>query len=161
MNIVVNEKNIHNIFVDFIGDGPSYDYLEKLVSKYHIEEYVHFLGGQTRKYIYDKLCNYDLLVQPSISEGFGLTVAEAMAACVPVLVSDVPGTMEVIGKDLYGSHFETENYRKLAECILQIQKEPFNIDQLQKARSYAIANFDISHTAKTYLNEYKRILNET
>ena len=161
MNIIVNEMKEKIISVDFIGDGSSYKYLFGLVRKYHLEEHVRFLGGHTRKYIYDNLCNYDLLIQPSISEGFGLTVAEAMVAGVPVLVSNVPGTMEVIGQGKYGKYFETDNPRSLADSILQIKTDGCNRKRLKEARDYAISNFDISHTAKTYLAEYKRILNKS
>lgn len=161
MNLIVNEMKVYNISVDFIGDGSSYDYLVELVRKYHLEEYVHFLGGHTRKFIYDNLCNYDLLIQPSISEGFGLTVAEAMVAGVPVLVSNVPGTMEVIGQGEYGKYFETDNPRSLADSILQIKTDGCIRNHLTAARDYAISNFDISLTAKTYLAEYKRILNKS
>lgn len=161
MNIIVNEKKESKISVDFIGDGPSYEYLTKLVRKYHLESYVHFLGGQTRTFIYNNLCNYDLLIQPSISEGFGLTVAEAMVADVPVLVSNVPGTMEVIGQGAYGKYFETENPTSLAACILKMQTDKSYLSNLREARDFAISNFDISHTAITYLNEYKRILNNS
>lgn len=158
MNIIVNEMGIKKIFVDFIGEGPSYNFLVDLVCQYHLSECVRFLGGKARSYIYANLRDYDLLVQPSISEGFGLTVAEAMVACVPVLVSNVPGTMEVIGQGEYGKYFETENPRNLAECIMQIMADGLGVDERQKARNYAIANFDISHTAQTYLDEYNRIL---
>ena len=34
-------------------------------------------------------------------------------------------------------------------------------EDILEARNYAISNFDISHTAQTYLAEYKRILNKS
>ena len=54
-----------------------------------------FLVKQTQDYVAAHLTDYDLFVQPSRWEGFGLTVAEAMAAGVPVLVSEGQGPAEV------------------------------------------------------------------
>ena len=53
-------------------------------------------GFKSREYVYENLCQYDLYVQPSIFEGFGLTLAEAIAAEVPVITSDLEGPVEVI-----------------------------------------------------------------
>ena len=58
-----------------------------MVVELNLEKHVRFLGNQSREYVYSHLKDYDLFVQPSRFEGFGLTVAEAMAACVPVLVT--------------------------------------------------------------------------
>ena len=55
-----------------------------LVQEYNLNSYISFLGSKDTHYIEQHLKDYDLLVQPSRIEGFGLTVAEAMAAKVPV-----------------------------------------------------------------------------
>jgi glycosyltransferase involved in cell wall biosynthesis len=41
---------------------------------------------------------FDTFVQPSVQEGFGLALAEAMAACVPVIASHTGGIPEVAGE---------------------------------------------------------------
>lgn len=51
---------------------------------------------KNQEWIYHNLCNFDLFIQPSRFEGFGLTVAEAIAAKVTVLVSNIQGPMEII-----------------------------------------------------------------
>ena len=117
---LVNNHGVENISVDFVGSGDSRKYLEKLAKDLQLEEHVNFLGLRDRDYIYSTLSDYDLFVQPSLFEGFGLTVAEAMAAKTPVLVSNIDGPMEIIDKGRYGYFFEVGNYRDCANQIIQI-----------------------------------------
>lgn len=105
------------VTIDFIGEGTSLDYLKAKANKLKIENYVHFLGKKTQKYISEHLSNYDLFVQPSRWEGFGLTVAEAMAARLPVLVSEGQGPAEVTCGDKYGWLFINGNINDLKEKI--------------------------------------------
>lgn len=62
----------------------------------HLEDHVIFEGLKEQAWIYENLCRYDLFIQPSRYEGFGLTVAEAISAKVPVLVSNIEGPLEII-----------------------------------------------------------------
>ena len=158
---LLNEKGFSNIRLDLIGSGSSDEYLKEMTTIYELTEQVSFLGLKDRDYIYVHLKDYDLLVQPSLFEGFGLTVAEGMAAKVPVLVSNVEGPMEIIGKGKYGFHFEAGNAKKLAESIQHISK--YNSDLLKmganEAFLHVIENFDIKSTASKYLQNYL-IINE-
>lgn len=80
---------------------------------------VFFLG--MRADVGDVLRAFDLFVMPSLWEGLALAMLEAMAAGVPVLVSDVGGVSEVLGEDKYGMRIPAGNVdalaAKLAECI--------------------------------------------
>lgn len=159
MNLLVNQKKYRQVHLDLIGNGSSRDMLQKMVDEYQLNDYVSFLGACNRDYIYSQLKNYDLCVQPSISEGFGLTVAEAMAAKLPVLVSNVPGTMEVIDGGKYGMIFESGNAEDLAykiECFLL--NGGVDAKKIEAAWHYAYQNFDISNTARKYLDEYKKLI---
>ena len=55
--------------------APAMEYLKQLTAELHAETYVRFLGKQTQDYVAAHLTDYDLFVQPSRWEGFGLTVA--------------------------------------------------------------------------------------
>lgn len=155
IQILIHEKNISNIKVDFIGQGSLYDYLKKLTIEYKIIDNVNFLGLKSRDYIYTHLQEYNLLVQPSLIEGFGLTIAEAMAAKVPVLVSNIDGPMEIIGNGKYGSFFVTENAEDCAGEIFKIMTNYKQIqDQTVLAYNHCIQNFSMQVTARFYVNCY-------
>jgi len=56
---------------------------------------VHHLGKLSDEQLRGWYQKADALVQPSLSEGFGLTGIEAMAAGVPVVASDIPIFQEI------------------------------------------------------------------
>lgn len=152
--LLIGQKNFR---IDLIGDGENREALEKLIAVYHLESYVRLLGIKPREYVYNTLCNYDLYVQPSISEGFGLTLAEAMVAGVPVITSDQKGPMEVIGYGRFGTIFETNNSDSLA-AVLQDKIIHMKNCCTNGARQFVIHNFDIKITANRYIQEYLKIL---
>lgn len=152
---IISEKNI-NIQIDIIGEGPSKEFLTNLVDKYDISKYVNFLGLQDRTYIYDNLKEYDLLIQASRHEGFGLTVVEAMAAKLPVLVSNIDGPIEIINNGEFGFYFMNGDVKSLENSIIKIIEMPIQekIKITNLAYNYVLKNFDIKQTALNYLKYY-------
>ena len=153
------EKGVRNFRMHFIGTGPSEEMLRKLAKELGIADQVIFEGLKSQEYIYQHLCDYDFFVQPSRCEGFGLTVAEAMAAKLPVLVSDIEGPMEVIGYGKYGMAFKSEDVDDLAEKLSIILKGDYDYSLVEKAYWHVCEEFDVRKTAKIYIEEYKYVLN--
>ena len=147
------------VTVDFIGIGSSMEYLKQLTAELHAETYVRFLGKQTQDYVAAHLTDYDLFVQPSRWEGFGLTVAEAMAAGVPVLVSDGQGPAEVTQGSRYGWLFANGDADDLQRQIVFI-KENYGeaMTKADEAKDYVRNTYDVSVTARAYLQEYEKIV---
>ncbi len=161
LSVLINKYSIRNIHLDFIGEGSSLKYLMELTDKLSLTNYVSFLGLCDREYIYSHLKEYDLLVQPSLLEGFGLTIVEAMAAGIEVLVSDIDGPLEIIEKIGYGYIFKSGNAEDCASKIFEIYSnadspvsQPRHKLQRQACKYY----FDIEITAKNYLDEYRNTL---
>ncbi len=141
-----------NITLDFIGSGPSEDYLHKLCRDLNMEDHINFLGEKSREYIYNSIADYDVLVQPSRFEGFGLTVIEGLAAKVPVLSSDNDGPEEILQSGKFGFLFQNNN---INDCVSQLKKIYNQYNSLnslvENAYLYVQENFDISLTAQKYL----------
>lgn len=151
-------QGVVNYHLDIIGDGESRAQLEAMIAELGLQEHIKLLGQRDRTYIYDHLCNYDLFVLPSRSEGFGLSVAEAMCAKVPVVVCDMDGAMDVIDGGRLGMSFKTEDTISLANQIADFLKNGADEQQTEEACSYAVEHFDISQTAKKYIEEYKKVI---
>jgi|ERR1035437_8877011 glycosyltransferase involved in cell wall biosynthesis len=162
LGILKKRYDIANVQIDFIGDGPSLIYLQKLAKENDVEDQIHFKGAKDRKYIYQNLCEYDLLIQPSTFEGFGLTIIEAMAAKIQVLVADIDGPNEIIQNGRYGNCFQKGNAEQLAESIkniIQSTNYDEQVREIENAYVYAKQNFDIGMTSRKYIEDYKRINN--
>lgn len=161
LQYVNNQKGCDKVTVDFIGDGASMKSLVDLAEELGVSEWCRFLGRRSRSYVYENLHSYELLVQPSRFEGFGLTVVEAIAALVPVLVSDIDGPMEIIDNGKYGYFFRREDYADCAKKIVEIKslsKEQKFAEERKKIAEYARSRFDIALTAGRYLDEYRKVI---
>jgi glycosyltransferase involved in cell wall biosynthesis len=77
-----------------VGAGPHRAELEEQVEGLGIQDRVTFLGH--REDVPELLGSCDLLVLPSLFEGFGVSVLEAMAAGRPVVASAIGGVNEVV-----------------------------------------------------------------
>ncbi|HZK54590.1 MAG TPA: glycosyltransferase [Desulfosporosinus sp.] len=86
-----------NLHLLFIGEGPLREDLENELKQTTIP---HTLTGYLPQ-AYESLPAMDLFILPSVSEGMGLVLLEAMQAGVPIVASTVGGIPEVVraGKD--------------------------------------------------------------
>ena len=147
-----------DVHLYLIGDGPSREYLENLISKNDLNKNITLLGAKSQQYIFDHLCEYDLFVQPSINEGFGLTVAEAMAAKLPVLISENQGPLEIIDNGKYGFSFKNGDSNDCANKIMEIIERGFDEKMIENGYARVKELFSIEQTANSYIEEYKKIL---
>lgn len=91
------------------------------------------------------------LVLPSLDEGFGLPVVEALACGRPVLASDIPALREVGGDQVV---FAQPNPEALAEGLERLVAMPDGAAE-QAARRSRAALFSWDHTARATLEVYR------
>lgn len=150
-------KGYHNLSLDLIGDGESMEFLIKMTEKLKVASYVNFLGAKDQSFIFEHLCDYDLFVQPSIYEGFGLTVAESMAAKVPVLVSENQGPLEIIDYGKYGYSFKNQDSEDCALNIEMFLKHKNDLSMITSAYQRVLSLYNVKNTAKKYLELYEKL----
>lgn len=154
----LKSEGISDISIDFIGDGASANAMKNLAKKLDISNQTNFLGACPRSYIYEHLCGYNLLVQPSRDEGFGLTIAEAMAAKVPTLASNLPAISELLVNGKYGNLFSlgSNEVENCASGILEIKNNyaRYKNRANEEAFEYVASTFDISTVARNYVTQY-------
>ena len=84
--IFVQNKNFHLIMAG-TGEANYLNYLQQLAHKHQLTNQITFTGFITGRNKHLLLQGSDIFVLPSYSENFGIAVAEAMAAGLPVIIT--------------------------------------------------------------------------
>jgi len=150
-----------NFTLSFIGDGEDKDKLKALAVEKGIETKVVFLGQKSRLWIKKHLQDFDVLIQPSLYEGFGLTIIEGLAVGLPVIASNLEGPKEILDFLNVGLAVETGNPNDLAEKIRQVHDDYvsgnlLNTNYLIRDKKQ-LAAFDIQTTISRYAKFYQMI----
>lgn len=140
-------KEISDISLDIYGKGKEEGKLKDAIKKFHCEDYVHLCGHQNMDEIYK---DYEAYVSASTSEGFGLTLMEAVGSGLPIIGFDVRyGNQEFIDHekngyliDVHDKMERKERVEQLKECIVRLFTEA-NLDEFrqnsyEKAKMYSM-----------------------
>jgi Glycosyltransferase len=146
------------IHLDFVGNGEDFEKLDRLVKEKNLSELITFRGVQDRDWVKNNLRQYDLLIQPSLYEGFGLTIIEGLASGLPIIMTDSGGPKEIFDILQAGIIIEPNNPEELAEkikniyecyCNSTIKDTHYLLQDRQKLNI-----FDVKTTAQNYLDNY-------
>jgi glycosyltransferase involved in cell wall biosynthesis len=153
---LILQRHPDSLFV-FVGEGPLQSSLEEDVRKMGVGQRVRFLGKLLA--VTPKLmASLDVLVQPSLTESFGLVVAEGMATGVPIVASRVGGVPEIIEDGVTGFLVEPQNPGELAGKVnLLLANKPQAYAFGEAGRKRIVVNFSIEYTAEEYYQLYRRL----
>ena len=93
-------------------------------------------------------------VFPSLAEGFGIPILEAMAAGTPVLCSDIPVFREVAGAA--AMYFDPHSEDELAERMLKVLDADVRSGCVEKGRTW-VKRYSWDKTASTTADIYRRV----
>jgi len=103
----------------------------------------------------------DVLVLPSLIEGFGLVLAEANACRKPVIAYNVPNVREVVRDGINGFLVQPKNVKMLSERIIRILKDENLQKQLgENGRKIVEENFTWDKASENILKVYHHVLAE-
>ncbi len=151
---ILKKKGYSDIELDFIGKGPSEEALRTMAQELGVGEQVHFLGLRDRAYIYSHLKNYDLMCHPSRFEGFGLTVAEGIAAKLPLLVSSGGGPEEILQYGVLGYIFENGDAE---DCANKLEDVYLDYSQALDFVTLAYNEVKNKYTVEKMVKEYIKV----
>lgn len=162
---VVDAKKVEeNITLDIYGEGGEEVMLRDLISDLGAEDYINLKGQHDLTNVY---ANYETYITASTSEGFGLTLLEAVGSGLGMIGFDVRyGNQTFINNGENGFLLEfsknndTENISKLTEAIIKFQKTEQNEMVKVQKESYAIAEkYLTDKVRKKWLKLEKEIIN--
>ncbi|MDA2914312.1 glycosyltransferase, partial [Acidobacteriia bacterium AH_259_A11_L15] len=130
-----------------------------------LEELIHQLGlaSRVRDYgfvpsVAEVLAELDVLVSSSLSEAFGMSILEGMAAGVPVVATGVGGVPELLLADAErpaGIVVPPRDESALAEALLELWRNPERAARLgEHGRQIAEERFGVEVCAEKHLRVY-------
>jgi glycosyltransferase involved in cell wall biosynthesis len=100
----------------------------------------------------------EILVMPSLIEGFGLPVLEAMACGTPVVCSRAASLPEVAGDA--AEYFETTSAGDLAAAMERVLGSPERQAELRRGGLERVKRFSWGECARLTLEVYRKVLQE-
>ena len=155
----ISEDIRSNHYLVLVGGGPQEDRMKELVAGYGLSDRVIVTGRFSDE---DKIKYYsslDYFVHPSLAEGFGIALVEAMAIGAPVIASD----LEVFDEVSAGlvSFFETGNMASLCEKMLLIHSNSEHAQQMaSQAKERAHSLFSLENFTRSYNEFYLELLSK-
>lgn len=133
-----------------------YEFFKQKVEKLALNDRVHFTGYIKYEHLpaFYRAC--ELFVFPSLFEGFGLPLLEAMASGAPCLVSNRPALDEV-GKDVV-EYCDPESVDDMADKLKSLLDDPERLSEMRvRGRKYA-RKFTWVKTAKDTIRIYEEVI---
>lgn len=136
-----------------VGEGSQRKYLERLITILNLQGRVTLTGFVPNPEKY--LSQSHLFVLPSLSEGFGIAVVEAMQQEMACLCSNVGGIPEFITHNETGWLFDPYNEKELIDQLNAIIATPYI--EIQKIAQHAKKAVENRFTIKKYVENLENI----
>jgi glycosyltransferase involved in cell wall biosynthesis len=97
----------------------------------------------------------DLMIFPSLTESFGLPLAEAMSVGCPIIAADLPYAHDVAGNAAI--YFNPHNPEGLAECVISLLKSPETLRNLKKLSEERSVLFNYENISDQIANLIEKV----
>ena len=94
-------------------------------------------------------------------EAFGRVSVEAQSMQIPIIASDIGGSIETINKDKTGYLFKNKDPIALADSMIRVMKKDYNTLKSigLEGRENVLKKFDVDKMCQTTFTEYKKLIN--
>ncbi len=137
------------------GTGPEESNLRRLAHELGISEHVTFVPN-----LHDfskSLSALDIFCLPSLRQGLGTIMLEAMARGKPVIASGVGGIYSAVQDDETGLVVPPSNSSRLASRILELLNDPVRARAIgERARQFVKEQFGVEQMVEKTVNVYRR-----
>jgi glycosyltransferase involved in cell wall biosynthesis len=141
---------IRRLEVRLVGNGPCAAGLQRLARELKLEDTVSWLGDISRSSLATEYNRADVFCLPSVQEGFGIVLLEAMAAGTPIVASRAAAIPEVAP---HGVLVDPESPEALMAGILDLYESEERRRSLAAEGLRWVEQFDAPRVAKRFLEE--------
>ena len=148
------KPRIPELAIRIAGEGPEQRVLHRLARSLELGGTVRWLGTLEPDELAGEYSRADLFCLPSVQEGFGIVLLEAMAAGKPILAVRASAVPEVVPHALL---VEPDDPAALARGIEELYQRPDLRRAIAAAGPGAVEEFDAPRVAQQFLAEMERI----
>ena len=138
-----------------VGDGPERSNLEALARNLSIGDTVSFTG--TSFDVAEQYGTAGLFVLPSIQEGMPNALLEAMAAGLPCVASDLPGTRGIVEDGTSGMLVPAGDPQALAGALIELLGDERTRQKLGLAARERVRPWASSHLVETHMDLHRKV----
>lgn len=149
------KKLVPQAAMEIVGEGDSLNELKTLAKELGIEDSVTFAGALTPDQVRDRLQDSDVFLQHSIDhsngwyEGFGVSITEASAMELPVIVSRCGGIPDQVNHEETGYIVPQHDIEGMAKLMVGLARDSDLRRKMGKAgRERVMENFDTANQVR-------------
>jgi len=155
----LRERYGANVSLRIAGDGPERPRIEGAIQRLNLDSSVELRGWLDHDQVPGFLNELDVFVLPSTWEGFGVAAAEAAAAGLPVVATNVYGIPDVVRDGETGFLTPPKDPGALARAIGRLVEDPALRARLGEAgREYVARHYDWTENAQQMASIYERLI---
>lgn len=142
--------------------GVKQEYVEKLLADNKLKGcisnlvFTNYIPAEDLPALYNGAFAF---LYPSLLEGFGIPVLEAMACGIPVITSNCSSLPEVAGKEAI--LINPQNAKEIADAIIRLENDNHFYQQQSAYGVERVKQFSWKKTAEAYVKRYDSILNNS
>ncbi|MDD1428132.1 glycosyltransferase family 4 protein, partial [Dolichospermum sp. ST_sed9] len=129
---------------------------KNFIQAHNLESYIFDFGNPDKARLIQIYNAADVLLAPSLYEGFGLTIVEAMACGTPVITSNVSSLPEVVGDA--GILIDPNSPQAITDAVIELYKNPALYANLVEKGLARVKFFSWQNTAEKVATIYEEIL---
>ncbi|MBF2073332.1 MAG: glycosyltransferase family 4 protein [Synechococcales cyanobacterium C42_A2020_086] len=155
--LILREKRLP---IQFYKAGADFTTAQKqFIQSQELESYVKYVGKPSKLTLIQLYNAADILMAPSLHEGFGITLLEAMACGTPVITSNTSAMPEVVGDA--GALVDPSNPTDIAAAVIRLYHNRTYYRELISCGIARAKTFTWESTAEKVARVYESLLKVT
>lgn len=141
-----------------IGDGALREFLRELIRKMKIQKNVIIIGGRSNNELPKYYATADVFISPSLTEGQGVTLIEAIVSGTPVIGSNIGGIPEIIKNNETGLLVREKHPDQIAAAVIKLlDNQELREKLVKEGQEYIKQKFDWANVSKQFKAVYSDI----